>query len=61
LLVKDGSPFVLSSIAETPVDGWTEVEADGCYTLDLSKSDSPEGLVPDRHDWTADTTLVSST
>ncbi|KAF5572916.1 asparagine synthase [Fusarium pseudocircinatum] len=60
LLVKDGSPFVLSSIAETLVDGWTEVEADGCYTLDLSKSDSPEGLVPDRHDWTADTTLISS-
>ncbi|EXM24164.1 hypothetical protein FOTG_08661 [Fusarium oxysporum f. sp. vasinfectum 25433] len=60
LLVRDGSPFVLSSIAETPVDGWTEVEADGCYTLDLSKGDSPEGLVPGRHDWTADTTLISS-
>ncbi|KAF4336285.1 asparagine synthase [Fusarium beomiforme] len=60
LLVKDGSPFVLSSIAETPVDGWTEVEADGCYTLELSKSDLSSGLVPDRHDWTADTSLVSS-
>ncbi|KAF9769482.1 hypothetical protein IL306_013089 [Fusarium sp. DS 682] len=60
LLVKDGSPFVLSSIAETPVDGWTEIEADGCYTLDLSKSDLFSGFVPDRHDWTADTSLVSS-
>ncbi|CVK83580.1 related to asparagine synthases [Fusarium mangiferae] len=60
LLVRDGSPFVLSSIAETPVDGWTEVEADGCYTLDLSTGDSPEGLVPDRHDWTADTAWISS-
>ncbi|CEI64268.1 Asparagine synthetase domain-containing protein C4F6.11c [Fusarium venenatum] len=59
LLVKDGLPFSLSSIAETPVDGWTEVEADGCYTLDLS-ADVFVGLVPERHDWTADTSLVSS-
>jgi asparagine synthetase B (glutamine-hydrolysing) len=58
LLVKDGLPFALSSIAETPVDGWTEVEADGCYTLDLTV-DVSAGLLPERHDWTADTSLVS--
>jgi hypothetical protein len=58
LLVKDGFPFSLSSIAEMPVDGWAEVEADGCYTLDLS-ADVSAGLVPERHDWTADTSLVS--
>ncbi|KAM0225809.1 hypothetical protein ACHAQD_000768 [Fusarium lateritium] len=60
LLVKNGVPFVLSSIAETPVDGWSEVEANGCYTLDLSGGYFPNGTVPERHDWTADTSLVSS-
>ncbi|KAF4962694.1 hypothetical protein FSARC_9255 [Fusarium sarcochroum] len=60
LLVKDGLPLVLSSIAEMPADGWTEVEADGCYTLDLSTGSSSSKLVPERHDWTADTSLVSS-
>ncbi|KAM0427541.1 hypothetical protein ACHAPT_007501 [Fusarium lateritium] len=56
LLVKDGLPFALSSIAETPVEGWSEVEADGCYTLELGAS----GMVPVRHDWTPDTSMVSS-
>ncbi|KAH7257029.1 asparagine synthase-domain-containing protein [Fusarium tricinctum] len=60
LLVKNGVPFVLSSIAETPVDGWSEVEANGCYTLDLSEGDLSSGMKPERHDWTADTSLVSS-
>jgi asparagine synthetase B (glutamine-hydrolysing) len=61
LLVKNGVPFVLSSIAETPVDGWSEVEANGCYTLDLSEGDLSSGMKPERHDWTADTSLVSYT
>ncbi|KAF4989557.1 hypothetical protein FGRMN_9019 [Fusarium graminum] len=60
LLVKNGVPFVLSSIAETPVDGWSEVEANGCYTLDLSSGDLPSEMVSERHEWTADTSLVSS-
>jgi asparagine synthetase B (glutamine-hydrolysing) len=59
LLVKNGVPFVLSSIAETPVDGWSEVEANGCYTLDLYGGDLSSGMAPERHDWTADTSLVS--
>lgn len=58
LLVKDGLPFILSSIAETSVDEWTEVEADGCYTLDLSV-DVSSGLLPERHEWTGDASLVS--
>lgn len=36
LLVKAGVVFELSSIAETPTEGWSEVEADGCYVLDLA-------------------------
>ncbi|KAL4730564.1 hypothetical protein ACLX1H_002600 [Fusarium chlamydosporum] len=59
LLVKDGLPFILSSIAETSVDEWTEVEADGCYTLDLSV-DVSSGLLPERHEWTGDTSLISN-
>ncbi|KAJ4137586.1 hypothetical protein NW768_003174 [Fusarium equiseti] len=57
LLVKDGLPFTLSSIADTPVEGWTEVEADGYYTLELSV-DASGGLLPERHDWTADETSL---
>ncbi|KAJ4016632.1 hypothetical protein NW752_003759 [Fusarium irregulare] len=59
LLVKEGLPFALSSIAETPVEGWTEVEADGYYTLDLSV-DISGGLLSERHDWAAGTSLVSN-
>ncbi|RTE73339.1 hypothetical protein BHE90_012223 [Fusarium euwallaceae] len=59
LLVKDGPPFALSSIAETPVEGWSEVEADGCYTLELGDA-AVSGMLPVRHDWTPDTSMVSS-
>lgn len=58
LLVKQGQPFALSSIAETPVEGWCEVEADGCYTLELGGAAAGE-LVPARHDWTPGTSMVS--
>ena len=60
LLVTPGSPFSLSSIAETPVDGCSEVEADGCYTIQLDHGDLGTDLVPTRHDWANDTTLVST-
>ncbi|KAL2685365.1 hypothetical protein Neosp_006463 [[Neocosmospora] mangrovei] len=59
LLIKEGLPFALSSIAETPVEGWSEVEADGCYTLELGEA-SAGGMLPVRHDWTPDTSMVSS-
>lgn len=58
LLVKEGQPFALSSIAETPVEGWSEVEADGCYTIELGEA-ATSGMVPVRHDWTPDTSMVS--
>ncbi|CAM1506836.1 Fc.00g064770.m01.CDS01 [Cosmosporella sp. VM-42] len=60
LLVNPGSPFSLSSITEKPVDGCSEVEADGCYTLQLDQGDIAAGLVATRHDWACDTALVSS-
>ncbi|KAF5021827.1 hypothetical protein F66182_6120 [Fusarium sp. NRRL 66182] len=60
LLVKEGVPLVLSSIAETTVDGWTEVEADGCYTMDLFGGNLSSALIPQRYDWTADASMVSS-
>ncbi|KAH7171035.1 asparagine synthase-domain-containing protein [Dactylonectria macrodidyma] len=60
LLVKAGLPFVLSSVADTPVDGWTEVEADGCYVLALDESALLTEMAPTRHDWAHDPSLVSS-
>ncbi|UPK99340.1 hypothetical protein LCI18_010275 [Fusarium solani-melongenae] len=59
LLIKEGLPFALSSIAERPVEGWSEVEADGCYTLELGEV-AAGGMVPVRYDWTPDTSMVSS-
>jgi asparagine synthetase B (glutamine-hydrolysing) len=59
LLIKPGMPFVLSSIAESPTQEWTEVEADGCYTIDLDRVDEPSGLVMSRHEWVNDQDLVS--
>ena len=59
LLVKPGMPFSLSSIAEMPVDGWSEVEADGCYSLQLDQDNAGAGLEPVRHDWTSNSALVS--
>ncbi|KPM43871.1 Asparagine synthetase domain-containing protein C4F6.11c [Neonectria ditissima] len=59
LLVKAGLPFALSSVADMPVEGWTEVEADGCYALELSEGDLPTDMVPTRYDWSHDPSLVS--
>lgn len=58
LLVKQGIPFCLSSLAETPTDGWVEVEADGCYSLKVDPNGSATTLQPTRHDWANDPTLV---
>ncbi|KAL7803589.1 asparagine synthase-like protein [Trichoderma aethiopicum] len=60
LLLKRGDEFLLSSIAEAPAEGWAEVEADGCYTVQLDATDSPAQLVPVRHDWDQNKDLVSS-
>lgn len=56
----DDQSFTLSSIADSPATGWSEVEADGCYTVDLYELDTKLGLIPTRHEWTQDDTLVSS-
>ncbi|RFU74125.1 asparagine synthase [Trichoderma arundinaceum] len=60
LLLKRGDEFLLSSIAEAPAEGWTEVEADGCYTIQLSEASSPREITPIRHDWDQNTALISS-
>lgn len=59
LLLKRGDEFLLSSIAEAPAGGWSEVEADGCYTIQLREASSPRDLTPIRHDWDQDQALVS--
>ncbi|KAM0511184.1 hypothetical protein ACHAPE_010135 [Trichoderma viride] len=60
LLLKRGEEFLLSSVAEAPAVGWAEVEADGCYTIQLSETSSPKDLMPVRHDWDQTEALVSS-
>lgn len=59
LLVKAGMPFTLSSVAEPPSEEWIEVEADGCYSVQLDDCQSTHGLTMSRHSWTADDNLVS--
>lgn len=54
LLVHDEDSFVLSSVADSGILGWKEVEADGLYTLDVSKlgdlrSDIMQAA--QRHEW----------
>ncbi|PNY27336.1 Asparagine synthetase domain-containing protein [Tolypocladium capitatum] len=60
LLVKPGDPFSLSSVAESRAAGWVEVEADGCYALELDASSLSGEPIPTRHDWVQDDALVSS-
>ncbi|KAL7925151.1 asparagine synthase domain-containing protein [Trichoderma austrokoningii] len=60
LLLKRGEEFLLSSIAEAPAVGWAEVEADGCYTIQLSEASSPKDFMPVRHDWDQSQALVSN-
>lgn len=60
LLVQPGEPFLLGSISDSLTSGWSEVEPDGIYTLQLShQSISLEDLVLTRHDWVEDNSLVS--
>ncbi|GAB0137160.1 hypothetical protein EsDP_00005440 [Epichloe bromicola] len=63
LLVKPGNPFLLASIADSPPSvGWTEVEADGIYVLQLPDADielQPSEYVPIRHDWVDDDSFIS--
>ncbi|PTB67007.1 asparagine synthase-like protein [Trichoderma citrinoviride] len=61
LLLKKGDEFLLSSVAEAPAEGWAEVEADGCYTLQLDATGSPMELVAVRHDWDLNKDLVTDT
>lgn len=54
LLIKPGLPLTLSSIAEDASDSWVEVEADGCYTIELDGSHP----APTRHRWASDDAMV---
>jgi asparagine synthetase B (glutamine-hydrolysing) len=59
LLMRRGMPFTLSSIAEPPSEDWVEVEADGCYTVQLDQWRDPNELTMLRHGWHEDDNLVS--
>lgn len=55
-LLKNGQmPFALSTVADSPAEGWQEVEADGCYVVPLEAQSSARH---DRYDWVEDTSLV---
>ena len=59
LLVNPGEPFLLASISDCSDPGWTEVEADGIYTLQMNDASAPNDLVPIVHSWDEDESLVS--
>ncbi|OAA48744.1 asparagine synthetase domain containing protein 1 [Metarhizium rileyi] len=60
LLAKPGEPFLLASVSDTPTSGWREVEADGIYTMQFThETTSPSDLVPVRHNWVEDDSLIS--
>lgn len=60
LLTKPGDTFSLSSVAGSPAAGWVEVEADGCYVLQLdARIGVSAELVPARCAWAHDPALVS--
>lgn len=60
LLVKAGEPFLLASIADSPTSGWSEVEADGVYSLQFGHEPIIlENVIPVKHDWVNDDSLVS--
>ena len=60
LLVKAGDHLTLSSVAESPSDDWIEVEADGCYKVDIGHAQSLHQMTPSRHAWVEDDSLVGS-
>ena len=61
LLSKAGSPFVLSSIAESTSQDWAEVEANGCYSLQLDDYTTSLPIAhPTGHAWVHDESLVGS-
>ncbi|VUC27113.1 unnamed protein product [Clonostachys rosea] len=60
LLQRNGSSFMLSSVAEALSHDWVEVEADGCYTIELDQATSPDTFAPIRCPWNPDNTMVSS-
>lgn len=59
LLVEQAAAFHLSSISDGTSTGWTEVEADGCYTISLSPSNFSVHAIPTRHAWDSNENLVS--
>lgn len=58
LLVQTGRSITLSSVAESISEGWLEVEADGCYSISLDRSDPGEVFKPQRHAWLEGDDLV---
>lgn len=61
LMLRDEScdSLVITSVATATAPGWTEVEADGIYVIDLSSHSHVDGLVgppfsTTRHDWAPD-------
>ncbi|CAG9971595.1 unnamed protein product [Clonostachys byssicola] len=60
LLLSNGSSFMLSSVAEALSSDWVEVEADGCYAIQLDQAASPNAFTPIRYPWNPDDAMVSS-
>jgi asparagine synthetase B (glutamine-hydrolysing) len=58
LMSQSESTLKLSSVADEPHEGWTEVEADGFYTIDVRPTFEESMSTLTRHSWTSDGNLV---
>jgi asparagine synthetase B (glutamine-hydrolysing) len=60
LLLRNGSSFMLSSVAEALASDWVEVEADGCYAIQLDQAASTNAFTPIRYPWNPDNAMVGT-
>ncbi|PHH65497.1 hypothetical protein CDD81_2277 [Ophiocordyceps australis] len=60
LLLNQGDLLTLASVAGLPKTGWVEVDADGCYSIELDPSGFSAHTTPTRHAWAQDKEFISS-
>lgn len=58
LMCQTADALKLSSVADDPHEGWTEVEADGFYTIDIRLTFEETMSTLTRRSWTSDENLV---
>jgi asparagine synthetase B (glutamine-hydrolysing) len=60
LMHLSGDSLRLSSVADEPLSGWREVEADGFYSLEIRPSITETMSTLTRHAWSHDESMVGA-